>query len=122
MPAHTLHRLLPVAFCAVAATAAAQATAPTATRLDPQDTHVAGPAVAYTSAFKHYQRLGDDKATAWREANDTTARIGGWRVYARQAQQPDPPTQATQHQPAAPAAPQPSAMPMPQGHGGHKLP
>ena len=43
----------------------------------------------YRSAFVGYQPYTDDKMTDWKAANDTTARIGGWREYAKQAQQPD---------------------------------
>ncbi len=43
----------------------------------------------YRSAFEGYRPYTDDAMTNWKAANDTTARIGGWREYARQAQQPD---------------------------------
>ncbi|MBC7378421.1 MAG: hypothetical protein H7346_13450 [Burkholderiaceae bacterium] len=93
-------------------------------------------ALSYESSFAQYRRLGDEKPVSWRDANDTVARIGGWRVYAREAQQPDPAPAATSPiTPAtalaksatpAPAAkpadtpPAPKPVPMPAGQGGHK--
>jgi hypothetical protein len=47
------------------------------------------PVAPYRSAFDSYRPYTDDAITNWKAANDTTARIGGWREYARQAQQPD---------------------------------
>ncbi len=105
------------------ATLAAQAQpAATTAKLDPLDAKTGVPALRYESSFSQYRRLGDEKPVSWREANDTVTRIGGWRVYAREAQQPDPvpgpkPTDAT---PAA--KPNDPAKPMPTGHGGHKMP
>lgn len=55
---------------------------------------VAPPATAdaapppYRSALEGYQRYTDEKIVNWKEANDTTARIGGWREYAKEASQP----------------------------------
>lgn len=49
-----------------------------------------GPAAAapapFTSAFEGYRAYSDDKMTNWKAANDEVARIGGWREYAKQAQ------------------------------------
>ncbi len=39
-----------------------------------------------TSAFESYKPYTDEPVGNWKTANDTTARIGGWREYARQAQ------------------------------------
>ena len=41
----------------------------------------------YRSALEGYQRYTDEKTVNWKEANDTTARIGGWRAYAKEASQ-----------------------------------
>lgn len=105
--------------------AQAQAQSPSA-RLDPLDAKAQVPLLRYESSFAQFRRIGDDKPVTWREANDAVARIGGWRVYAREAQQPDPavadkpgvpaPTPA---QPTAPAL-APAAKPLPPGHAGHK--
>lgn len=86
-------------------TAQALAQSPTPTRPDPLDPKAQVPSVRYESAFAQFRRIGDDKPVAWREANDTVARIGGWRVYAREAQQPDPAT---------------ADKPLPSGPSGHK--
>ena len=43
----------------------------------------------FESAFEGYQSYSDDKMTNWRAANDAVARIGGWREYAKQAQELD---------------------------------
>ncbi len=114
------------------ATLAAQAQpAAKAARLDPLDAKANVPALNYASSFTHHRQLGDEKPISWRDANDTVTRIGGWRVYAREAQQPDPApaakpgdaAPATKPVDAAPAAkPNDSAKPMPAGHGGHKMP
>ena len=96
------------------------------TGADPLDAGAQVPAVRYESAFAQFRRIGDDKPVAWREANDAVARIGGWRVYAREAQQADP---AAAEKPAAPApavapasspASAPVAKPLPPGPAGHK--
>lgn len=94
---------------AAALTAQAQPAGKTQ-RPDPLDAAASVPAQRYESAFARYRGLGGEKPVSWREANDTVARIGGWRVYAREAQQPDSP-------PAAQLAP-----PMPGAHGEHKKP
>lgn len=111
--------LMPAALCVVAGFAAAQTSTSAARKPDPLDPGASVPTVAYESAFSRYRRTADDKVIPWREANDTAARIGGWRVYAREAQQPDPAASASAATPAQPAT---KAMPMPQGHGGHKMP
>ena len=41
----------------------------------------------YKSAFEGYQAYSDNPMVNWKAANDEVARIGGWREYARQAQQ-----------------------------------
>lgn len=58
--------------------------------------------VPYKSAFEGYQTYSDDKMTNWKAANNEVARIGGWREYARQAQQPEnTPTKAGDVKPKA---------------------
>jgi len=100
----------------------AQAQSSSTPRPDPLDPKAQVPSVRYESAFAKFRRIGDDKPVTWREANDTVARIGGWRVYAREAQQPDPAAAAKQAAPsAAPASTaQPAAMPMPARPFSHK--
>lgn len=43
----------------------------------------------YRSAFEGYKPYTDDKLLNWKEANDNTGRIGGWRTYAKESRQPD---------------------------------
>ena len=95
-------------------------------RPDPIDAKASVPVLSYRSPFSHYRGLSDDKPASWRGANDAVARIGGWRVYAREAQQPEAPPSGTD----VPVAPKssgagkdiPPSMPMPPGHSGHKSP
>lgn len=117
MVASTLRWLMPVALCAAALAAAAQTLPSTVRKADPLDASASVPAVAYESTFSRYRRAGDDKLIPWRDANDTAARIGGWRTYAREAQQPEPAASA----PGALTS-KPDPQTMPQGHGGHKMP
>jgi hypothetical protein len=107
-------------------TAAQAQTSAAAARPDPLDPKASVPTLRYESSFAQYRRLGEEKPVSWRDANDTVTRIGGWRVYAREAQQPDTaPTTAPASAPAAKPSDNPPAaklMPMPAGHGGHKTP
>lgn len=57
----------------------------------------------FQSAFEGYLPYTDDKPTDWKAANDTTARIGGWRAYAKEAAAP-----AVAPTPAAPPPAGPS--------------
>lgn len=86
---------------AIGASAHAQS-APTPTRPDPLNPGATVPAATHASALARYRSAGDVQVGSWREANDTVARIGGWRVYAREAAQPEAATAP------APAASQPS--------------
>jgi hypothetical protein len=70
------------------ATGARAEVVPRPPRADPGDASAPVPAPAYRSALARYQRLDEPKPLPWREANDTVARIGGWRVYAREAHEP----------------------------------
>jgi hypothetical protein len=42
----------------------------------------------YHSVLTQYQAYREQTLIPWVEANDTVARIGGWRVYAKEAQMP----------------------------------
>jgi hypothetical protein len=81
----------------------------------------------YESAFSNYKPLGDMSIGSWRDANDTVTRIGGWRTYLREAQEPasSPPAQpSTSSSPAAPTpAPAANAKPVAPAadpHAGHR--
>ena len=56
----------------------------------------------YRSAFEGYQPFDEGKLLPWKEANDSVGKIGGWRAYAREAQQDKPPGASA---PAAAALP-----------------
>lgn len=92
-----------MALLAAASIAHAQGASGRTERADPLDAQARVPAVTHASSLAGYRRLGDDKRLSWQEANANVNRIGGWRAYARQAQQPDPAA-------SAPA------------HGGHRMP
>lgn len=68
-----------------------------ATGADPAEPAAAVPPLAYRSTFKGYRRHAEQTPGSWRELNEQVARIGGWRAYAKEAQEPPAP-------PTAPAA------------------
>lgn len=64
------------------------------------------PAPAFRSAMDGYKPYTEESTVNWKEANDTTARIGGWRAYAKEARQmqtPEAPPSGGVH--TAPAKP-----------------
>ncbi len=94
------------------------------------------PTINYKSPFTDYRALGEDRRISWKAANDEVAKIGGWRVYAREAAEsgsaaapllapvpataPPPDRESALTPPAAgKAKPMPMNMPMPSGHGDH---
>lgn len=124
---HSIQRWLTPCALVLAAWAAQAQSPAAAPRPDPLDPQAKVPAFSYQSSLARERRPEDDKPISWREANDTVTRIGGWRVYTREAQQAEPVA------PAASAASASShehstdqhkhmAKPMPHGHGGHKKP
>lgn len=110
MHCSTPHGLLAAALFTAASILHAQP-APKAGTPDPLDPKAAVPALAYVSPLARYKPAGDVSLTPWKEANDTVARIGGWRVYAREAHPPEPASSAPAPAPAA-------SQPVP-GHGKH---
>lgn len=52
---------------------------------DPGDPKATVPPVRYDSAFARYRPNADVEVGRWRDANDSVGRIGGWRVYGREA-------------------------------------
>ena len=61
---------------------------------------------AYRSTLEGYQSYTDEKVVDWKEANDNTGRIGGWREYAKEASESKTPEDAAKLAPdAAPAQP-----------------
>ena len=97
-------------------------------RPDPLDPKASIPPLVHGSAFLQYRSLADAPVGSWRDANDTVTRIGGWRVYARDAAQPASPAasmsagsaSAPGMKPAEPA----QAVPVPSAkdpHAGHEM-
>lgn len=99
-----------------AAVAQAQGTPLRAERPDPLDAQARVPVATHLSALADYRGLGDDQRVPWKVANETVNRIGGWRAYAREAQQPEP--AAAVPRPGA-AAPADSDAASHRGHGTH---
>lgn len=81
--------LLVVSLWATQASAQASASAP-ANIASPAATEQAA-VPAYRSAFEGYQRYTEEKTVNWKDANDATARIGGWRAYAKEASEAQAP-------------------------------
>ena len=50
---------------------------------------IAQTTVNYTSPIVDYQPYIDEKVASWKVSNDKVGQIGGWRAYAKEAQQPD---------------------------------
>ena len=43
--------------------------------------------LGYRSAFEGYKPYSDETTGDWKALNATTAKVGGWRVYAKEARQ-----------------------------------
>jgi hypothetical protein len=71
----------------------------------------------FDSVLSRYKPMTDQKLGSWREANDTVARIGGWRTYLKESQTPDAAAPGATNVPAAPAAAAPTATKPHAGHG-----
>jgi hypothetical protein len=113
MPAFKLIALALVAVGALSAAAAGAQTAPSAPVVsaarDPADPKAAVPAVNYSSAFKRYRPNVEVEVGGWRDLNDHVGRVGGWRVYGREASP----------EAAAPISGKPEGAAAPPAHG-HK--
>lgn len=83
----SLHRLSFVLIAlALAAPVAALAAQPArASVRDPGEPRASVPPVRYESAFARYRPNAEAEVRPWREQNDHVGRIGGWRVYGREA-------------------------------------
>ena len=58
------------------------------TRPDPSDPKVSVPPVVYVSPLQPYRPLGDEPLSPWKTANDAVEKAGGWKAYAKEAQEP----------------------------------
>jgi hypothetical protein len=93
--------------------AAAQTTA----RPGPLDAQAATPPLVHRSALASYRKLtAESPPVAWRAANDTVERVGGWRALAREANAPEPAASAPAPAEAAPRATRPAPPPPHQRH------
>ncbi|MFS8084253.1 MAG: hypothetical protein ACMG6H_01350 [Acidobacteriota bacterium] len=80
---------------------------------------VAFPTLQYRSALAQYRRFDDQSVTPWRETNDTVGAIGGWRVYAREARQPEPGAGSADPAATGQGAKSEASRAMPGSHMGH---
>ena len=79
----------------------AQTTATAPQRPSPLQADAPVPPLRHTSPFARYKAHTEVEVGAWRQANDLTAQIGGWRAYAKEAatgqSAPDTPPAANPH-------------------------
>jgi hypothetical protein len=102
---------------AILSLAAAQTwSEPTTPRPDPADPEAAVAPLVYRSAFDGYRKHADEKVDSWKAVNDNVGRVGGWRAYLKEAQQPDEPDSTA----AAPLKPPPSVKPAVGEHRDHR--
>lgn len=120
MVRNQLRWLLPVVALTATLAAHSQPTGRVANP-DPSDPRAITPPMVHESSFAHYRKFSEEKPIAWREANDTVGRIGGWRTYAREARQPEPATAPASAPNASSAAEPAKPATMPAGQGGHKM-
>jgi hypothetical protein len=121
-----LRGLVPAVVCTASLAAQAQ-TPPTTVRRDPLDATASVPAPVYRSSLVPTPASDAESPISWQEANQSVARIGGWRSYARQAQEhvparTAPPPAASVSTTDRMAKPMGEPMPMPPGHSGPKTP
>ena len=107
------------------AKAVAEPAAPNALITNSMNSANGANALAYESVFARYLSHRDEKVGSWRDVNATVDRIGGWRAYAKEAQQADAPS-AAPSVPALPALPalldksiKPVEPAKPNPHAGH---
>jgi hypothetical protein len=95
-------------------------------RPDPLNPRAEVPPPRLPTALRDHRPAITPEPGGWREANDKVTRIGGWKAYLREAQQPDAPALAAGAAASAPstapsrpaAAPTAASAPTP-GRGGH---
>ena len=96
---------------------------------DPANAAALASPIQYQSPFRDYRPLGEDKLTSWKVANEEVGKIGGWRVYSREAIKANEPVPAenpalapiTSNKAAKPQLDS-AAKPMPSAHTGHREP
>jgi len=105
---------------AAAAPLAWAQSAPALAKPDPQDAKASVPQTIYRSSLADYRLLSDEEVGSWKEANDQVGRIGGWRAYAKEAQEPEPAADSMQPDAEKPV-PADGAKPVQGRPGGHKM-
>ncbi|MDX9844891.1 MAG: hypothetical protein RBT42_14185 [Aquabacterium sp.] len=117
--------LLALAWLAPGLHAQTAASAPPS-RPNPLQADATVPPLRHNSALSRYKAHTEVEVGAWRQANDLTAQIGGWRAYAREAHAPDAPatpprsTAAASAPTGTPSAPpKPPAASAPGDHSHH---
>ena len=103
---------------AVAAPLAWAQPASNSAKPDPQDAKASVPRVIYKSGLANYRVFSDEKRMSWKETNDNVGRIGGWRAYAKEAQEP---AGASTPPGADKSVPADTAKPKLGGQSGHKM-
>lgn len=102
------HFVFGVALLAASASVLAQTVA-VAGRPDPRDAGVPVPPAVHQSPFAQYRPFAAEVLGSWRGVNDEVGRIGGWKVYAREAyeatKQPASATSGTSDPAVAPMSP-----------------
>lgn len=84
LPPTTLHA------AALALLAAGLSTAQAQSKPAAPAPQVAAKPLGYTSAFEGYRAYKDQDVGNWRAMNERVGNIGGWRTYAREAQDDTP--------------------------------
>ncbi len=105
---------------ALAQTPSKTSSASTNSRADPLDSKATVAPLIYRSAFQGYRPNTEAEVGSWKEANDRVGSIGGWRAYAKEAQQPDAPASPASAPSAAVATTPPDAKPSAAAPAGHK--
>jgi hypothetical protein len=88
-----------IASSLVAGTLLAPALCLAAAPADPAEAKAQVAPIQHRSSLQRFQRQAEAPPIPWRQANDTVARIGGWRAYAREAQSQEPAASAPRRQP-----------------------
>jgi len=70
---------------------------------DPTRAQSAASPLSYRSPFEGYRPHRDITPGPWRAMNDEVARIGGWKAYAREAQEAAPTKAPSEVRPTPPA-------------------
>jgi hypothetical protein len=79
--------------------------------------------LTFKSTLDQYKSYTDEKVTSWKAANDEVGRIGGWRAYLKEANEPEavqPMEKKPSPQSPAPTTTAPAKSSNPHAGHGHK--